>query len=489
MVLKKDEYFKLLTEAQIRPKDMKSITDLDIPRKVVDWTYSINITSLDNIKVDFARDFDIVECFREYRQQIQKNLQKHLLQQFQAYRDGQGALAHIGSCWDGSKIGRMNEMDCLFVMDVPGLTINKQPHLSGEYQVLISGKQLKPRNFNVLFANCLEKAVLETPLPSSIQHGGYAKPEFSGLRFNGPASTALFSYRPNTDPEFPLSLDVTPAFPLPSEFAERLQLIEHIRSIIQENKGTQTIINGPHVVPDILNDTWKLSTAQVEAEILKDVLKVCPPRLALARSKALFHHLEKLNTDLSVFNTPAKEGQPRIVTDLRHYMATTDQRKRQNLREDLNARMRYEHIQIPPRQRLEFHETSKNGLAINTAAVKHIILAYALDVKGAFSVRHDLVSQDMMHAVLVHLSDPVSPFIKHAFLDTTICKYSVLPCMANLKQRMIATIRKECDLLARNAVTKVSARQCSSKQLPCSHIHIKGVFKSPVTGLTCRLSA
>ncbi len=168
-------YFRLLSEAQIQPADTVSSADLDttvdIPRSVVDWTYSINITSLDNSKIDFARDFDIVECFREYRQQIQKNLQKHLLQQLPAYKDGQGSLANIGSCWDGSKIGRMNEMDCLFIMDVPGLTVNKAPDHSGEYQVLIKGKELKPRSFSGLFANCLERAILENPLPSRFQHG------------------------------------------------------------------------------------------------------------------------------------------------------------------------------------------------------------------------------------------------------------------------------------------------------------------------------
>ncbi len=428
---------------------------LALPGSVVDWTYSINITSLDNSRIDFARDFDIVECFREYRQKIQKNLQEHLLQQFPSYLGGQGSLAFIGSCWDGSKIGRMNEMDCLFVMDIPGLTINKQPHNS-EYQVLIRGKELKPRNFNVLFANCLEKTVLEIRLLSRIQHSGYATPHFSGLRFNGPASTALYLYKPDSDDEFPISLDVTPAFPLATESAERLQLIQRIDSIIQENKRTQTIINGPHVVPDILNDTWKLSTAQVEAEILKEMVQVCPSRVALARCKALFHHLEKLNTELLVFNALAKERQPTIVADLRQYLATTDPARRQKLRGDINNRMRYEHIQIPPEQRSEFHETSKTGLSINTAAVKHIILAYALDVKGAFSEEQDSVSRDMMHTVLVRLSDKRYSVIRHAFLDTTISKYSVLPCMADSKQQMLATIRKECYLLSRKAVTKAS---------------------------------
>ncbi len=439
----------MVSSAELYPR-------VNIPRSVVEWTFSINITSLDKSRIDFARDFDIVECFREYRQQIQKILHKHLLDQFPVYQGGQGSLAHIGSCWDGSKIGRMNEMDCLFVMDVPGLTINKQPQHSGEYRVLIRGKELKARNFNVLFANCLEKAVLEIRLPTRIQHGGYATPQFSGLRFNGPASTALFLYKPDSGPEFSISLDVTPAFPLDTESTERLQLIERIAPIIQENKLTQTIVNGPHVVPDILNDTWKLSAAELEAELLNKLLQVCSQKVALARCKALFHHLEKLNTELSVFNTPAEERQPTIVADLRQYMTTTDQAKRHRLRAALNTRMRYEHIQIPPGQRSELHETSKTGLSINTAAVKHIILAYALDVEGAFSEERDSVSRDIMHTVLVHLSDPISAVIRHAFLDTAISKYSVLPCMADSKQQMLATIRKECYLLARNAVIKVS---------------------------------
>ncbi len=431
-----------------------------IPRSVVDWTFSINITSLDDNRIDFARDFDIVECFLEYRQQIQKYLPKHLLQQFPPYRGAHGSLAHIGSCWDGSKIGRMNEMDCLFVMDVPGLTVNKQSRHSGEYQVLINGQEIRPRNFNVLLANCLERTVLEIPLPPSIQHGGYATPDFSGLRFNGPASTALFLYNPDDEPEFPISLDVTPAFPVAMDSAERSQLINHIGRIIQENKRTQIIINGPHVVPDILNDTWKLSTAQVEADILKELLHVCPQRVALARCKALFYHLEKQNTELTVFNTLVNQRQPMIVANLRKYMTTTDRRKRQKMRKDLNTRMRYEHIQIPPGQRSEFHETNKTGLSVNTAAVKHIILQYALGVKGAFSEEQDSVSRNMMHTVLTQLSDNRSPFITHAFLDAPISKYSVLPCMADSKKRMLATIRKECDLLSNNAVTTVSEPYC-----------------------------
>ncbi len=431
-----------------------SIEDLCVPGPIVDQLRNIDFWSLDRYKVNFAKDFMIAQSFQMYQKDLEKTLERKLTRHFPGCR---GSLLRIGSCWDGSKIGRLNEMDFLFSMDIPELKISKAQRIRGEYCVSTKGIDLLPRQFNVKFANCVEETILEIPLPCEVQHGGYASPDFSGVRFNGPASTAQFVYKSPFDGEFPISLDITAAFPVANDSSERLALIHRIDPLIAENSGTQIVINGPHIICDILCNTWRLSTAEMEAELLRVLPQKCSTKTALTRCKAIFHKVEVLNKEIPFFSallygaslreTGSTQKRSGIVEDLDHYLLLREPDQRLNLRKQLNFRMRYEHILIPPNRRRDFREADKNGLSINTAAVKHIILAYALEKKGAFSDEDYTISKKMIRLVLTVLADPVPFKVKHAFLDTNITKFSVLPCMYQAKQMMLAAIREECGLL------------------------------------------
>ena len=79
------------------------------------WARKVDIFTLGEGAADFAlkKHEEIVKQFGEYR----VNLAERLSKVFTC--DGAslpGQLKDIGSCWDGSKVGAVNEMDSLYVI-------------------------------------------------------------------------------------------------------------------------------------------------------------------------------------------------------------------------------------------------------------------------------------------------------------------------------------------------------------------------------------
>ncbi len=450
-----DQFYQSLQSAQIQDGEDSSSGSLHLPAMQCEafhsWTLAVDVCALKQYRADFGKDFSVVKSFEKYRGDLETKLKDFHFS---------GHLAQIGSCWDGSKVGRVNEMDCLYVIDntLVDLKMTDKP---GEYKLFLNGEELNPRHTNVQFADYLEPIVNEMQLPPNIWHSGYAAPSFSGVRFNGPAVTSLFEYRPDQGNAFQISLDLTLAFPVDQDNAAVRDLCrlvqEKIAHIATENVRKQTATTQVHVVPNLMKDIWQLSTAYLEANILRDLPVNGSVNITLHNCKGLIHQLEKLKPEQRLLylqtSTPAEHVENRIIQDIMAYHSMEEEAEEMRLM--LNQRMRYEHIYLHPGERQRLGETSKSAISINSAVVKHIILGKAFTIPGSFSEVNAVTSDEMMRDVFRELSDTSKVFVPHSFLGTPISKFSLLPSMASVKYELVGTVRQECQQLLQNAMTEV----------------------------------
>ncbi len=450
-----EQFYQSLQSAQIKDRGDSSSEDVDIPAQKHEafhnWTLTVDVCALDMYRVDFGKDFDIIKCFEKYRGDVEAKLKGFHFS---------GHLAQIGSCWDGSKVGRVNEMDCLYVIDHTPVEL-KATDKPGEYKLFLQDKELNPRLVNVQFADYLEPIVSEMQLPPNISHSGYAAPLFSGVRFNGPAVTSLFKYQSDQGDSFQISLDLTVAFPVDQDNAATRELCQRVQKriahIATENVSKQTATTQVHVVPNLVNEIWQLSTAYLEANILRDLPDNSLVNINLHKCKELIHKLENLEPTQRLLyfknSTPEDTAESRVMQELEEYRSLKEPSEDDRLR--LNQRMRYEHIYLHPTERQKLMETSKSAISINSAAVKHIILDKAFDQSGSFSAASDLTSDEMMRDVFRNLSDRSSVSVAHGFLGTPISKFSLLPALASLKYDLVKAVTQECQELLENTMTQV----------------------------------
>ncbi len=144
---------------------------------------SIDMRDLNQHMADFSQSSGVAEALHTIRGDLQLGLQQKL-----GYN---GSLSQIGSFYDGSKTGSLNEMDCLYVVSEPDVVV-QQVSTSKGYRVCVKGTEVKPRDMNEKLITAMKETLSEMTLPDGWTHGGYASLEFSGVRCNGPAVTAMF---------------------------------------------------------------------------------------------------------------------------------------------------------------------------------------------------------------------------------------------------------------------------------------------------------
>ncbi len=414
------------------------------------WVKRVDIYSLDKQKADFYVDDAIVMKFTGYRNIVAAELSKCI------EYDGiklSGQLKNIGSCQDGSKVGRMNEADSLYVLDA---NIRfESTGKDGAYRVFWEPKaptcEIKPRRLREQFANGYSGVISTVPLPDCLRHAGYRSPAYSGLRYNGPAATSQFLTEDNSL----LTWDMTPAFCLDREDIKYQEIRKSISPALEIYRDTMFGDMGIHLIPDANDDIWKLSTAQLEADLLRELIPaVAPVRQALSNSKVLASQVKEWNAkNLSPPVSGLASGWD-IMNELDAYLESHEK----DLGERLNQELRYAHIWIPPGKRKRYHEDQKPHVSINTAAIKHILLSEALKNPTAFEGKEDKeLVRELMILVFNTLGDLTQFRSPHAFLkDVKIPHVSVLSSQASNKMVLALSIKEQCRMLVSEAMTKVS---------------------------------
>ncbi len=413
------------------------------------WVKRVDIYDVVKQKANFYLDEAIVTKFTDYRNSVAEEIRKC------AKYDGMnlvGQLKNIGSCQDGSKVGKMNEADSYYVLDAE-ISV-KDTERNGAYRIFWATKNLnceiKPRYMRQQFAKGYEEVISKVPLPDCLKHAGYKSPDYSGLRYNGPAATSQFLTADNSL----LTWDMTPVFCLVRGHNTYQEVRSIIQPALQINPETMFGDMGIHLIPDSNEDIWKLSTAQMEADLLRELIpSVAPLRQALSVSKVLASEMKIWNSRNLIPPVCLAAGLD-IIMELDAYLESREK----HLAERLNQKLRYSHIWIPPEKRKPYNEDEKAHVSINTAAIKHILLTAALKNPEAFAGKEDkeLVHQLIM-LVFNTLGDPSEFSSPHAFLKgDTIPHISILSSLAPNKLELALSIKEQCRMLVSGSMTKVS---------------------------------
>ncbi len=420
---------------------------------------------------DFTRSGDVAQALRT----IRSGLQSGLLQRLGCT----GSLLEIGSFYDGSKTGRLNEMDCLYVVSEADVVVQPASSGQGGFRVYVKGTEIKPREINEKLIAAMNEILSEMTLPDGWTNGGYASPVFSGPRCNGPSVTAMFC----KEDEKHISLDVSVAFPLTSQLQQRADFPSHLRDGCRfladsinkiQSELTRTQISADlHLIGNLVDNTWQPTTALAEAEILRVLRPDCPVKRALEICKALTSKLQRWYEENSTRTAneakedddelPAKKirlssqgERESVLAALRGYTDTSTCSNNDNGKR-LNAVMAYKHIYLSSPDRTAFTEVLKSDASTNTAAIKHIILTTALYTNGAFSKTNKELEQQLIRAVFEELSSTKSFYTQHAFVPgCMISKFSFSMYLSHIKQSIANDFSQLSRIILDNTLAKVS---------------------------------
>ena len=305
------------------------------------------------------------------------------------------------------------------------------------------------------FAISYADVISKLPLPDCLKHAGYRSPDYSGLRYNGPAATSQFLAEDKDKNQRMLTWDMTPTFCIGKEHKRYQETVRQImQPILKVNPDKMFGETNIHLFPDASENQWKLSTAQLEADLLREIIPTLSPmKTVLSYGKALASKVKTWNSNNFCF--PPKPGDCRleIVKQINHYIAC----RKKELGERLNQVLQYAHIWIPPEKRHLYQEDEKAYVSINTAAIKHILLTACLKQPEAFSGKENwLLVFQLIKLVFTKLGHPSEFSTPHAFLPgVRIPHVSVLSSQADKKLELALSIKEQCKMLVSGAMTKV----------------------------------
>ncbi len=455
-------YYKAIEEAKL---DEPAGGDLGPPgystKDFSRWTRKVDIFTLGEGAANFALKphEEIVKEFGKYRQNLTEKLSK-IFTCDGTYLPGQ--LKDIGSCWDGSKVGAVNEMDSLYVIHGDQFLIKEHGDKQGVYHVFLkigsTLHEIKPRNIRNQFTQKYSQLVSELKLPDCLEHGGYKalrsnqdnrenpNRRYSDVRYNGPAATSQFLAKDNSL----LTWDMTPVIVLPLDVQTQDALRQSMQAIIADNPDKMFPPSDVHLIPDVVENVWRRSTAQMEADILRVLWKEAPMKKSLSFCKVLSSRLKQWAGKVEIADAATLD----IVNELLQNLAVQFD---ETFADDLDKKMRFGHIWLPSDKKEEYHEDTKSSISINNAAIKHILFKAAFKRKGAFGSEENMdLVKDLIKDVFETLGNEAVYSSEHGFLSgIRISHFSVSPTVVHKKLALARDVCRQCRTLVQEAMTEV----------------------------------
>ncbi len=442
------------------------------------WARKVDIFTLGKGTADFSleKHEEIVKEFGIYRQNLTERLSKLFT------CDGvslPGQLRDIGSCWDGSKVGAVNEMDSLYVIQSDSLVLREHENKRGVYRVFLNVdsalQEVRPRAIRDQFTQKYSQLVSDLKLPTCLEHGGYIasrslenkpknpKTRYSDVRYNGPAATSQFLATAKSL----LTWDMTPAIVLPLDVQAQDALRQSMQAIISDNPDKMFTPSDVHLIPDVVENVWRRSTAQMEADILRVLSKEGPVKKALSFCKVLSSRLKRWGEKIETDDTATVDIMKEMLQNL--VMHCTQNKTSEEL-DAFGRKMRFGHIFIPSDKKEEYYEDKKSNMSINNAAVKHILFKAAMKRKGAFGPKENMaLVRDLIKEVFETLGSEEVYNSEHAFLPSVlISHFSVSPTVAHKKQAMARDVCRQCRTLVQEAMTEVELFLFATQTQPYS---------------------
>ncbi len=428
------------------------------------WARKVDIFTLGEGAADFAlrKHEQIVMEFGEYRQNLTGRLSKLFTCNGVSLP---GQLKDIGSCWDGSKVGAVNEMDSLYVIHGDHFVIQERQDKQGVYRVFLkigsTQQEILPRTIRDQFTQSYSQLVSDLKLPDCLEHGGFmasrdnqhrcesTATRYSDVRYNGPAATSQFVAKDKTL----LTWDMTPVIVLPLGAQAQYALRQAMQAIISDSPDKMFPPSDVHLIPDVIGNVWRRSTAQMEADILRVLSKEGPMKKALSFCKVLSSRLKAWSN--TVDNADA--ATLGILNELLQNLKMQEDEKTKEAFEMLGRKMRFGHIWIPSDKKEKYHEDTKSNISINNAAVKHILFKAAYKRKGAFGAEPNMdLVKELIREVFEALGKEEVYSSEHAFLPgIRISHFSVSPIVKHKKQTLARDVCRQCRTLVQEAMTEV----------------------------------
>ncbi len=428
-------------------EDVKLNSD-DIRERISNWTKGLKMSELQMFRLSYRLGSEITDAI--------KNLCDILRYELNKRTDFRGDLHQIGSYVDGIKVARVFDFDFLYIIEDKDVEVRADEE-QGLYRVFRGGVEVKPRQLNSTLADCMDKIMSDISLPWPLEHGGYAGPEYSGIRFNGPAvSLQLFDKRGGENVRL-IPLDITPVFPLPETIRESECVRGKIKNISQHNRMPLLLtgdVQKLYVVSHPLKNVWQPTTAYMESLIIRDLHPFSCVKVALQLTKAMLYFQQKERQPQDLRGTNSDDSTS-VTVALERYAQITDGRERDIYRYQLNTKMRYQHMYLPLEARTRFREVSKSAISVNTAAIKHVILSHGAEIEGSYSTcwgddeidnedKFNSTTLELIRAAYRELSNTESFNVSHAFLPLKISKFSLLPHALKEAARLTQTVQEEC---------------------------------------------
>ncbi len=399
---------------------------------ITEYAQSISIPELEEERVNFAAGHKVRTTLIEYiMERTVRNADFPL----------GGYIEKIGSSWDGSKVGKLDEVDTLFVLDPKHISVDSVAHDNPDicsFPIVYDGKEYSAQQLNEMFGCALLNALDSAP-PNDMEHNGYAAPQFSGIRASGPAWTVLFRTRKDIGPMEKgsmVSVDITLALPL--SCVKGCLKLDHavaeisawIDGIVEANTTKPLELSTePHLICCPMKGHWKPTTAHSEANVLHEIEGRASIKRAYLLLKCIYRKLEKFISLHDMFQVEIAENG--LHARLLNRLLTETQSEKRNLSECLQ----YGHVLLTPKERKKYNELPKKLISVNTAATKHLLFQKAepgdyWDIPNAVNGQRTL---DLMKDVISEYANSGSFFVDHGIHAgfASICKFSALPTLGD----------------------------------------------------------
>ncbi len=422
-----------------------------IPKIFKEFVQGISVPDLEKEAADFRNGHGTLKSLLDHAIKVTKESKLFPFK---------GCIKEIGSCWDCSKIGQVDEFDLLFVLQKDEITVS---NINNNSAVTWCNNNYTVREFIGFFANCLDEVLRDHSPPVGLQHGGCASPLYSGVRICGPAVTLLYKTDDMEHDQMPrlLSLDITLALPISCFKSGRALYTASqawINSMSDKIARSISYTLEPHFVPSLTENTWRPTTAHIEADLLHILDSGSPLKKTHLLLKALMQMIEMFASHNQVFHGPGSSNdvQHRELTDaliccLKRLDSSVPEQKL------INGCMRYAHSFLPGKTKKRYNEITKPDIAVNKAAAKHSLLARV----GA----DDLSHKDMKHKRVFRLMKEVveeitdsGMYVRHCISQdfSDICKFSFWKQLISRRDELVAAIVAGYTVVLDTLFTEVS---------------------------------
>ena len=301
-----------------------------------------------------------------------------------------GKFLPIGSTHSGTDITSAADFDYIYELSTTGI-VTKATTEPNKYTISKSGISkidIDPLSLYEKFAVELKKHLDSITLPKSLTFGGFAQPNFSGIRYCEPAVSSLLRWQKKSDTEiYDVPVDITPGYLFRSQETE---IVEQIKSKLEDLKLKKQDIEDLdiesklHLVPvQPESGQWHLTTAVLEKAVLEHLAHSLPAATDAIReckviNKSLVSAIAQYYCKENILDIEVKNVVQWLTNAISCYKTNIDTVHRDKaieLKECLQDILCSAHVLLDKDTAQSFCEfISKDPLAINSCSIKFSVL-------------------------------------------------------------------------------------------------------------------